>query len=111
MTTTITRDEAMARLEAANAVRLPRAEFRRRLAQLTLPGGCLVAADLIERPPEWAETWAVFGVLMAIRAFGPQKVTRALMVTRVEHQLRVGELTASQRTALCDWLRARAGDA
>lgn len=110
MTTTLTRDQAMERLDAANEIRLARAEFRRRLAPLRLPGGCLVAADLIATPPPWAVTWATFGVLMAIPGFGPQKVTRALIATRVEHQLQVGELTATQRDALVAWLRARGGE-
>lgn len=108
---TITRAEALARLDAANAIRSARAEWRRRLAGLTLPGGCLVTAELITDPPEWAATWPVFGALMCIRGFGPGKVYDLIDSNRVSRRFRVGDLTPRQRDALVTWLRARGADA
>ena len=110
-TATVTRDEALVRLEAANAIRAARAEFRRRVGRLTLSGGCLVVAELIEDPPEWAATWAAFGALMTIRGFGHGKVTHALTVNGVSSRFRLGNLTARQRRALVAWLRERGGGA
>jgi hypothetical protein len=89
-------------LERANAVRLARAELKRRIAD-----GELAAGEVLLDCPWEASSMSVADVLMSQRRWGASRCRRFLMPLRISETKTVGALTQRQRGALADRLAGR----
>jgi hypothetical protein len=92
-------------LERANAVRLARADLKRRIAD-----GELAAGDVLLECPWEAASMPVADVLMSQRRWGASRCRRFLMPLRISETKTVGALTQRQRRALDDRLAGRPHD-
>jgi hypothetical protein len=100
-----TRDRSPQHLRAlarANAVRLARAELKRRIAD-----GELDAGHILLQCPWEAASMAVADVLMSQRRWGVSRCRRLLVPLRISETKTVGALTERQRRALVDRLAGR----
>lgn len=88
-------------LERANAVRLARAELKRRIAQ-----GDVAAADVIVAPPLEASSWAIGDLLMSQRRWGSTRCRKFLSRNQITETKPVGELTDRQRRLLAEQLES-----
>ena len=88
-------------LARANAVRLARAELKRRIAD----GEVTVAAVVLDAPPE-AETMAVADLLMSQRRWGRTRCRKLLQGIPMSETKTVGTLTERQRNAVASVLGA-----
>jgi hypothetical protein len=61
----------------ANRVKAARAELKRELARGPSRRSYDRAAELIAEPPEWARTWPVGQLLIAVRGLGSARLARA----------------------------------
>jgi hypothetical protein len=87
--------QRMRALERANAVRLARAELKRRIAH-----GHLSAADVILQLPAEATTWAVGELLMSQRRWGSNRTRKLLSGLQISEMRHLGMLTERQRRVL-----------
>lgn len=93
---TITPDpQRMQALERANAVRLKRAELKRRIAD-----GHLSAAEIILDLPWEARNWPVGELLTSQRRWGSIRTRKLLTGLHISEKRPVGELTDRQRRVL-----------
>ena len=90
-------------LERANAVRLARAELKRRIAE-----GEASAADVILEPPNEALSWAVGELLMSQRRWGTTRCRKFLGRYQISETKSLGALTERQRRLLADELETSA---
>ena len=88
-------------LERANAVRLARAELKRRIAE-----GEASAAEIILDPPAEAYSWAVGELLMSQRRWGTTRCRKFLGRYQISETKTLGALTERQRRLLADELEA-----
>jgi hypothetical protein len=86
-------------LERANAVRLARAELKRRIAE-----GGVSAADIILNPPHAARSWAIGDLLMSQRRWGGTRCRKFLLRNQISETKQVGALTERQRRLLATQL-------
>ena len=93
--------QRMRALERANAVRLARAELKRRIAE-----GEATAADIILDPPAEALSWAVGELLMSQRRWGTTKCRKFLGRYHITETKTVGALTDRQRRLLAGQLES-----
>jgi hypothetical protein len=93
-------------LERANAVRLARAELKRRIAE-----GEASAADIILDPPEEALTWEIGELLMSQRRWGTTRCRKFLGQHNLTETKTLGALTHRQRRLLADELESCAARA
>jgi hypothetical protein len=91
----------MQALERANAVRLARAELKRRVAI-----GEVSAADVILRAPWEAESMTVSDLLTSQRRWGHTRSRKFLQCIPMSENKTVGSMTDRQRHALAQLLRA-----
>jgi len=91
--------QRMRALERANAVRLARAELKRRIAE-----GEASAADVIIDPPAEALSWAIGELLMSQRRWGGTKCRKFLSRYHISETKAIGALTDRQRHLLADQL-------
>jgi hypothetical protein len=98
----------MQALQRANAVRLARAELKRRVAE-----GGLSAAEVILRSPWEAESMTVSELLTSQRRWGHTRCRKFLQCVPMSEHKTIGSMTDRQRVALARQLRACAssGDA
>src|SRR5437763_17159277 len=82
-------------LERANAVRLARAELKRRIAE-----GEASAADVILDPPDEAVSWAVGELLMSQRRWVTTRCRKFLARYHISETKPLGALTDRQRRLL-----------
>jgi hypothetical protein len=82
-------------LEHANAIRLARAELKRRIAE-----GEVTAADVILTCPEAAQRWTVSELLLAQRRWGSTRCRKFLERNGVSEIKPIGSLTERQRRLL-----------
>ena len=95
-TATMTPDPQRLRaLERANAVRLARAELKRRIA-----GGCVSAAQVILDCPSEASSWSVGDLLMSQRRWGATRCRKFLVQNEISEVKQIGALTERQRHVL-----------
>ena len=87
-------------LERANAVRLARAELKRRIA-----AGEICAADVIMRSPWEAESMTVADLLTSQRRWGQTRCRRFLQSIPISESKTVGSMTERQRGAVAEQLR------
>jgi hypothetical protein len=93
--------QRMRALERANAVRLARAELKRRIAE-----GEATAADIILDPPAEALSWAIGELLMSQRRWGTTKCRKFLGRYHITENKTVGALTDRQRRLLAGQLES-----
>jgi hypothetical protein len=93
--------QRMRALERANAVRLARAELKRRIAE-----GEAAAADVILDPPNEALSWAIGELLMSQRRWGSTKCRKFLSRYHITETKTIGQLTDRQRHLLADQLES-----
>lgn len=86
-------------LERANAVRLARAELKRRIAD-----GDVSAADVILDPPTEAASWAIGELLVSQRRWGTTKCRKFLSRYHMTETKPLGDLTVRQRRLLANEL-------
>jgi hypothetical protein len=86
-------------LERANAVRLARAELKRRIAE-----GDASAAEVILEPPNEALSWAIGELLMSQRRWGSTRCRKFLAHYHITETKTLGALTDRQRRLLADEL-------
>ena len=89
-------------LERANAVRLARADLKRRIAE-----GDVTAAEILVDCPWEASSWSIGDLLMSQHRWGAMKCRKFLMQNRINEKKPVGQLTARQRQLLADQLARR----
>ena len=82
-------------LERANAVRLGRAELKRRIAV-----GEVSVAEVILAPPLPAQSWAVSELLMSQRRWGSTRCRKFLQRNHINEIKPLGQLTERQRRML-----------
>jgi hypothetical protein len=88
-------------LERANAVRLARAELKRRIAE-----GEASAGEVILEPPEAALSWAIGELLMSQRRWGTTRCRKFLARHHISETKTLGALTDRQRRLLADELES-----
>jgi hypothetical protein len=86
-------------LERANAVRLARAELKRRIAD-----GETSAAEVILEPPNEAFSWAIGELLMSQRRWGSTRCRKFLGRHHLTETKTLGALTDRQRRLLAEEL-------
>lgn len=89
-------------LEHANAIRLARAELKRRIAE-----GEVSAADVILQCPEAARRWTVSELLLSQRRWGSTRCRKFLERNDVSEIKQIGALTERQRRLLAEQLGGR----
>jgi len=94
----------MQALERANAVRLARAELKRRVAI-----GEITAADVILGAPWEAESMTVSDLLTSQRRWGHTRCRNFLAGVPMSETKTVGSMTQRQRHALSDMLGVQGG--
>ncbi len=96
-----TEPQRMRALERANAVRLARAELKRRIAH-----GRMSAAEVILQLPAEAGTWPVGELLMSQRRWGSNRTRKLLAGLQISEMRHLGKLTERQRRLLAAQLGA-----
>jgi hypothetical protein len=91
----------MQALERANAVRLARAELKRRVAI-----GEITAAEVILRAPWEAASMAVSDLLTSQRRWGHTRSRKFLQCIPMSENKTIGSMTDRQRTAVAQLLEA-----
>ena len=89
-------------LEQANAVRLARAELKRRIAE-----GEVTAAEVILSCPDEARRWTVSELLVAQRRWGVTRCRKFLERNHISEIKQIGALTDRQRGMLAAQLQSR----
>jgi hypothetical protein len=87
--------QRMRALERANAVRLARAELKRRIAH-----GHVSAAEVILQLPAEACTWPVSELLMSQRRWGSNRTRKLLAGLQISEMRHLSKLTERQRRLL-----------
>jgi hypothetical protein len=103
-----TRTEAPQRLRAleqANAIRLARAELKRRVAE-----GQTSAAEVIMQCPDEARRWTLGELLMSQRRWGTSRCRKFLEGNHLTEVKAIGALTERQRRVLAEQLSGRRTD-
>ncbi|HET9721077.1 MAG TPA: hypothetical protein VFP55_13435 [Solirubrobacteraceae bacterium] len=95
-----TEPQRLRALEHANAIRLARAELKRRIAV-----GEVSAADVILECPEAALRWTVAELLLSQRRWGSTRCRKFLERNGVSEIKPIGSLTERQRKLLAAELR------
>jgi hypothetical protein len=93
----------MQALERANAVRLARAELKRRVAD-----GDTSVGDVILSSPWEAESMTVADLLTSQRRWGHTRCRKFLQCIPMSENKTIGSMTVRQRTALAQALRSGA---
>jgi hypothetical protein len=92
---TTSQPQRLRALERANAVRLGRAELKRRIAE-----GEVSASDIILACPPEAVSWSVAELLMSQRRWGGTKCRKFLSRHNIVETKSIGALTERQRLIL-----------
>ena len=99
-----TEPQRLRALEHANAIRLARAELKRRIAE-----GEVSAADVILECPDAARRWTVSELLLSQRRWGGTRCRKFLERNGVSEIKLIGALTERQRHLLAEQLSGCAG--
>jgi hypothetical protein len=95
--------QRMRALQRANAVRLARAELKRRIVE-----GEVSAAGIILEPPHAAQSWAIGELLLSQRRWGDTRCRKFLSRNQINETKPLGTLTERQRHLLADQLETSA---
>jgi hypothetical protein len=99
---TVRQSQRLRALARANAVRLARAELKRRIAD-----GEVSVADVVLAAPWEVRSCPVSGLLAAQRGWGAARVQRFLLRSGVSGHRQLGQLTERQRRVLAAELQRR----
>jgi hypothetical protein len=88
-------------LERANEIRLARAELKRQIAE-----GEVSVADVLLDVPPYANSWAVWDLLMSQRRWGTSKCRKFLWKNHITETKQIGALTERQRRMLATQLES-----
>ena len=91
-------------LERANAVRLARAELKRRIA-----AGDLTVAEVVLACPWEAESMTIADLLLSQRRWGHTRCRRFLQAIPLTESKTLGSMTDRQRHAVADGLAQQGG--
>jgi hypothetical protein len=94
----------MQALQRANAVRLARADLKRRVAD-----GELSAADVVLDSPWEAKSMTISDLLTSQCRWGSTRCRRFLQTVPMSEQKTIGSMTDRQRDALAGQLRSQTG--
>ena len=94
----------MQALQQANAVRLARADLKRRVAD-----GELSAADVVLESPWEAKSMTISDLLTSQCRWGSTRCRRFLQTVPMSEQKTIGSMTERQRYALAGQLRPQTG--
>jgi hypothetical protein len=94
----------MQALQQANAVRLARADLKRRVAD-----GNLSAADVVLESPWEAKSMTIADLLTSQCRWGSTRCRRFLQTVPMSEQKTIGSMTERQRQALAGQLRSQTG--
>ena len=97
-----TEPQRLRALEHANAIRLARAELKRRIAE-----GQLSAAEVILECPDAAQRWTISDLLLSQRRWGSTRCRKFLERNGVSEIKPIGALTERQRRLLAEELSGR----
>ena len=97
-----TEPQRLRALEHANAIRLARAELKRRIAE-----GRLSAAEVILECPDAAQRWTISDLLLSQRRWGSTRCRKFLERNGVSEIKPIGALTERQRRLLAEELSGR----
>jgi len=98
---TTSQPQRLRALERANAVRLGRAEIKRRIAE-----GDVSASEVILACPPEAVSWSVAELLMSQRRWGTTRCRKFLTQNQISEVKQVGHLTERQRRLLAAQLES-----
>jgi len=93
-------EQRLRALKQANEIRSARAQLKRDLAS-----GRIELAQILARPPEFAQTAKVLDLLLLLPKTGPVKAGRMLAQCRIAHSKTLAGLSDRQRAALSALLR------
>lgn len=96
----------MQALRRANAVRLARAELKRRVGD-----GEISAADVVMNSPWEAESMTISDLLTSQRRWGHTRCRKFLQCVPMSENKTIGSMTERQRRALAQMLRSASGEA
>jgi S13-like H2TH domain len=88
-------EQRLGALQRANKIRAERSRLKKDIAS-----GRVQIAEVLSRPPGFAETERVATLLLAVPMFGPARVSKLLARERISATKRLGALTDRQRQAL-----------
>lgn len=97
-----TEPQRLRALEHANAIRLARAELKRRIAE-----GQVSAAEVILECPDAARRWTISELLLSQRRWGSTRCRKFLERNGVSEIKPIGALTERQRRLLAEELSGR----
>lgn len=97
-----TEPQRLRALEHANAIRLARAELKRRIAE-----GQVSAAEVILECPAAAQRWTISELLLSQRRWGSTRCRKFLERNGVSEIKPIGALTERQRRLLAEELSGR----
>ena len=100
--------QRMEALKRGNEVRQRRAQYKQDIKMLHAHGGSapLIAAQLIEDPPDWATTWKVYEFLISIPSIGAVRRNRIARRHGISVGRTIGGLSARQRAVIAAALRS-----
>lgn len=82
-------------LNRANEIRTYRADLKR-----DLKAGRVNVTDILNHPPEWAETMKIFDLLLAVPKFGRIKVNKLMNTCRISPSKTIGGMSDRQRNEM-----------
>lgn len=94
--------QRMEALDRANWIR-----SRRKLLKLDLAAGRVSVLDLLDDPPEYAETMKLYDLLLAVPKLGRVKVNKVLSQCRISPSKTLGGASERQRGEVLGLLRRR----
>ena len=91
---------AAGQLSLGNRSSPERRDFTRRLWRLGARQGLAAAGALVRRPPAWARSWAVYGLVSAVPSVGSTFAYDLLREAGIPAAALIGDLDDRQRGAL-----------
>lgn len=101
-------EQRWAALARANETRSARARAKHDWLSLTPTLAAEAAARLVVQIPDWALTWRVREVLLALPKVGPVRVHRIFLRAGISETKTLGGLSERQRAEVLTWLEALA---
>lgn len=91
---------AAGQLTLGNRSTPERRDFTRRLGRFGARQGLASAGSLVRRPPPWARSWAVYGLVSAVPSVGSSFAYDILREAGIPASTLIGDIDDRQRVAL-----------
>jgi len=88
-------DQRLEALQKANEIRTRRSQLKKDIA-----AGNVQILDVLTNPPDFAHTERITVLLLALPGYGPARVSKLMLRTRISETKRLAGLTERQRTEL-----------